>query len=109
MIDKSNRPADVQQGAIDRINWFFSLTPQARRPCYEEIATNIYSEPMAQRWGNWVKAFSNNTGVAAKATAVCLNHPRSDMSVWGWRCFDDRDSYVTKRFMGSRRSRPNRG
>jgi len=25
MIDKSNRPADVQQDAMDRINWYFSM------------------------------------------------------------------------------------
>jgi Domain of unknown function (DUF5078)/Short chain fatty acid transporter len=36
MIDKSNRPADVQQAAEDRIHWFFSLDPAARRQ---------YSEP----------------------------------------------------------------
>ncbi|MCW2518163.1 MAG: hypothetical protein JWR46_782, partial [Mycobacterium sp.] len=29
MIDKSNRPADVQQQAEDRIHWFFSLDPVA--------------------------------------------------------------------------------
>jgi len=84
MIDKSNRPADVQQAAVDRINWFFSLTPAARRAYSEEVATNIYGEPMAQRWGNWAKAFFNNKGVAARATDVCLNYPRGDMSVWDW-------------------------
>jgi len=39
---------------------------------------------MAQRWGNWAKAFFNNKGVAAKATEVCTNYPRGDMSVWDW-------------------------
>lgn len=84
VIDKSNRPADVQQDAVDRINWFFSLTPADRRAYSEEIATNIYGEPMAQRWGNWAKAFFNNNGVAAKATDVCMTYPRGDMSVWDW-------------------------
>jgi hypothetical protein len=84
MIDKSNRPADVQQNAVDRINWFFSMSPADRRAYSEEIATNIYGEPMAQRWGNWAKAFFNNKGVAARATDVCSHYPPGDMSVWDW-------------------------
>nr|WP_048468587.1 DUF5078 domain-containing protein [Mycolicibacterium chlorophenolicum] len=84
MIDKNNRPADVQQNAVDRINWFFSLAPAERRAYSEQVATNIYGEPMAQRWGNWAKPFFNNKGVAAKATDVCMNYPRGDMSVWDW-------------------------
>lgn len=84
MIDKGNRPADVQQDAVDRINWFFNLAPFDRRAYSEEVATNIYGEPMAQRWGNWAKAFFNNKGVAAKATDVCMTYPRGDMSVWDW-------------------------
>ncbi|MDT5338475.1 MAG: hypothetical protein QOD90_3980, partial [Mycobacterium sp.] len=31
MIDRSNRPADVQQQAFDRIHWFFSLDAVGRR------------------------------------------------------------------------------
>jgi hypothetical protein len=38
---------------------------------------------MAQRWGNWAKAFFNK-GVAAKATDVCMHYPPGVMSVWGW-------------------------
>ncbi|MGB0436010.1 MAG: DUF5078 domain-containing protein [Mycobacterium sp.] len=84
MIDKGNRPLDVQQGAVDRIHWFFSLDPAGRRAYSEEIATNIYGEPMAQRWGNWAKVFFNNKGVVAHGTEACLNYPRGDMSVWNW-------------------------
>lgn len=84
MIDKRNRPADIQQDAVDRINWFFSLSPADRRAYSEDVATDIYGEPMAQRWGNWAKAFFNNKGVAAKATDVCMSYPRGDMSVWDW-------------------------
>jgi hypothetical protein len=50
IIDMRNRPPDMQQGAIDRIHWFFSLSPADRRACSEDLATNIYAEPMAQRW-----------------------------------------------------------
>jgi hypothetical protein len=28
--------------------------------------------------------FFNNKGVVAKATEVCNNYPRGDMSVWDW-------------------------
>ncbi|MCH9732235.1 MAG: DUF5078 domain-containing protein, partial [Actinomycetia bacterium] len=84
MIDKGNRPPDVQQGAVDRIHWFFSLDPAGRRAYSEEIATNIYGEPMAQRWGHWAKVFFNNKGVVAHATEACMNYPRGDMSVWNW-------------------------
>ena len=84
MIDKGNRPPDVQQGAVDRIHWFFSLDSAGRRAYSEEIATNIYGEPMAQRWGNWAKVFFNNKGVVAHGTENCMNYPRGDMSVWNW-------------------------
>jgi hypothetical protein len=84
MIDKSNRPSDVQQQAEDRIHWFFSLDPVARRQYSEDTATNVYYENVATHWGNWAKVFFNNKGVAAKATDVCMNYPRGDMSVWDW-------------------------
>ena len=41
MIDRSNRPADIQQMAEDRIHWFFSLDPTARRQYSEDTATNV--------------------------------------------------------------------
>ncbi|MBJ7386594.1 MAG: DUF5078 domain-containing protein [Mycolicibacterium sp.] len=84
IIDKNNRPADVQQGAVDRIHWFYSLNAFDRRGYSEYIATHVFGEPMAQRWGNWAKIFFNNKGVVAKATDVCMNYPRGDMSVWAW-------------------------
>ncbi|UMB69751.1 DUF5078 domain-containing protein [Mycobacterium paraterrae] len=84
MVDKSHRPVDVQQAAIDRIHWFFSLDPAGRRQYSEDTATNIYYEQVATRWGNWAKIFFNNKGVVAKATEVCMNYPRGDMSVWNW-------------------------
>jgi hypothetical protein len=85
MIDKSNRPADVQQQAEDRIHWFFSLDAAARRQYSEDTATNVYYENVATHWGNWAKLFFNNKGVVAKATDVCMNYPRGDMSVWDWQ------------------------
>jgi hypothetical protein len=84
MIDRSNRPADIQQMAFDRIHWFFSLDPVARRQYSENTATNVYYEQVATRWGNWAKLFFNNKGVVAHATDVCMNYPKGDMSVWAW-------------------------
>ncbi|MEW5813545.1 MAG: DUF5078 domain-containing protein [Actinomycetota bacterium] len=84
MIDRSNRPADVQQMAFDRIHWFFSLDPVARRQYSEDTATNVFYEQTATRWGNWAKLFFNNKGVVAHATDVCMNYPKGDMSVWDW-------------------------
>ncbi|MDG4663674.1 DUF5078 domain-containing protein [Mycobacterium sp. 236(2023)] len=84
MIDRSNRPADIQQMAFDRIHWFFSLDAVGRRQYSENTATNIYYEQVATRWGNWAKIFFNNKGVVAHATDVCMNYPRGDMSVWNW-------------------------
>jgi hypothetical protein len=84
MIDRSNRPADVQQMAFDRIHWFFSLDPVARRQYSEDTATNVYYEQVATHWGNWAKLFFNNKGVVAHATDVCMNYPKGDMSVWNW-------------------------
>jgi hypothetical protein len=84
MIDRSNRPPEVQQIAFDRIHWFFSLDPVARRQYSEDTATNVYYEFVATRWGNWAKLFFNNKGVVAKATDVCMNYPKGDMSIWNW-------------------------
>ncbi len=84
IIDKNNRPPGVQQMAVDRIHWFYSLNAFDRRQYSENTATNVYYEQVATRWGNWAKIFFNNKGVVAKATDVCMNYPRGDMSVWGW-------------------------
>jgi len=84
MIDRSNRPADIQQMAFDRIHWFFSLDAIGRRQYSEDTATNVYYEQVATHWGNWAKIFFNNKGVVAHATDVCMNYPRGDMSVWNW-------------------------
>ena len=82
MIDRSNRPADIQQMAEDRIHWFFSLDPAARRQYSEDTATNVYYEQVATHWGNWAKVFFNNKGVVAKATDVCLSYPAGNTQVW---------------------------
>ena len=84
MIDRNNRPADIQQMAQDRIHWFFSLDPVGRRQYSEDTATNIYYEQVATHWGNWAKIFFNNKGVVAKETENCQNYPRGDMSLWQW-------------------------
>jgi len=84
MIDRSNRPADIQQMAEDRIHWFFSLDQVGRRQYSEDTATNVYYEQVATHWGNWAKIFFNNKGVVAKATDVCMNYPPGDMTVWDW-------------------------
>ena len=84
MIDYNNRPPDIQQGARDRIYWFFSLDYAGRRQYSEDTATNVYYEQMATRWGNWAKLFFNNKGVAAHSTDICAQYPRDDMSVWNW-------------------------
>ncbi|MGU3501578.1 DUF5078 domain-containing protein [Mycobacterium sp. C31M] len=82
IIDKSNRPPDVQQMAVDRIHWFYALDAAGRRQYSEDTATNIYHEQVATRWGNWAKVFFNNKGVVAKATDVCAGYPRAGISVW---------------------------
>lgn len=84
MVDKSHRPADVQQAAVDRIHWFFLLDAAGRRRYSEDTATNVYYEQVATHRGNWAKIFVNNKGVVAKATEVCDGYPRGDMSVWNW-------------------------
>ena len=84
MTDYKNRPPDIEQGARDRIYWFFSLDYAGRRQYSEDTATNVYYEQMATHWGNWAKLFFNNKGVAANTTDVCQNYPPNDMSVWDW-------------------------
>jgi hypothetical protein len=82
IIDKNNRPPDVQQAAVDRIHWFFSLDAAGRRQYSEDTATNVYYEQVATHWGNWAKVFFNNKGVAAKETDHCADYPPDDQSVW---------------------------
>ena len=84
MIDYNNRQPDIQQGARDRIYWFFSLDYAGRRQYSEDTATNVYYAQMATHWGNWAKLFFNNKGVAAHSTDICAGYPRDDMSVWNW-------------------------
>ncbi|MFO7162977.1 hypothetical protein MHAS_01762 [Mycolicibacterium hassiacum DSM 44199] len=84
MIDYKNKPPHVQQGARDRIYWFFSLDYPARRQYSENVATNIHYEQMAFHWPNWAKLFFNNKGVVAHATDVCHEYPPTDPTVWNW-------------------------
>ena len=84
MIDYNNKPVADQQGAQDRIHWFFSMDYAGRRQYSENTATNAFFENMSWRWPNWAKLFFNNKGVAANTTDVCQNYPPNDMSVWDW-------------------------
>ncbi|BBY83679.1 hypothetical protein MPUL_48370 [Mycolicibacterium pulveris] len=84
MIDYNNKSPDVQQGARDRIYWYFSLEYPGRRAYSEHVATNVFYEQMAFRWPNWAKLFFNNKGVVAHGTEVCANYPPHDPSVWVW-------------------------
>ena len=81
IIDKHNRPPEVQQAAIDSAHYFYSLSPHDRRAYSEQMATN-FADPMTWSWHNWAKIFFNNKGVAAKETDNCANYPPDDMSVW---------------------------
>jgi hypothetical protein len=81
MIDKHNKPPEVQQAAIDSAHYFYSLSPADRRAYSEQMATN-FADPMTLAWPNWAKIFFNNNGVAAKETDNCANYPPNDASVW---------------------------
>jgi hypothetical protein len=81
IIDKHNKPPDVQQAAIDTAHYFYSLSPQDRRAYSEQMATN-FADPMTWSWHNWAKIFFNNKGVAAKETDNCANYPPDDAAVW---------------------------
>jgi hypothetical protein len=81
IIDKHNRPPEVQQAAIDNAHYFYSLSPQDRRAYSEQMATN-FADPMTWSWHNWAKIFFNNKGVAAKETDNCANYPPDDAAVW---------------------------
>lgn len=83
MIDMHNKPVQVQQAAIDKMHWFFSLNPEQRRAYSEELATN-FADPLTVSWPNHAKIFFNNKGVVAKSTEACSQYPRDDMSVWDW-------------------------
>ena len=81
IIDKRNKPPEVQRAAIDSAHYFYALSPQDRRAYSEQMATN-FADPMTLAWPNWAKIFFNNKGVAAKETDSCGNYPPADESVW---------------------------
>ncbi|OBB68161.1 DUF5078 domain-containing protein [Mycobacterium sp. 852014-50255_SCH5639931] len=80
MIDFNNHP-NVQQATIDKVHWFYSLSPEDRRTYSENFYNN---DPLWYAWPNHMKLFFNNKGVVAKATDVCAQYPPGDMSVWNW-------------------------
>ena len=84
MIDYNNKSPQVQQAARDYVHDFYAKTPELRRAWSEELATNIYSDPLAFQWPNHAKLFFNNKGVAANTTDICDQYPPADMSVWTW-------------------------
>lgn len=83
MIDYNNKSPQIQQAAQDYIHDFFAKSQAERRAWSEEMATNIYSDPLVFQWPNHAKLFFNNKGVAARATDVCDQYP-SDPAVWNW-------------------------
>ncbi len=84
MIDYNNKSPEVQQAAQDYIHGFFAKSPAERRAWSEELATNIYADPLAFQWPNHAKLFFNNKGVAANTTDICGDYPAGDMSLWTW-------------------------
>ena len=84
MIGYNNKSPEVQRAAQDYIHDFFAKTPAERRAWSEELATNIYADPLAFQWPNHAKLFFNNKGVAANTTDICANYPADDMSLWTW-------------------------
>ena len=84
MIDYNNKSPQVQQAARDYVHDFYAKSPELRRAWSEELATNIYSDPLAFQWPNHAKLFFNNKGVAANTTDICNQYPPDDMSVWTW-------------------------
>ena len=81
IIDKHNKPPEVQQAAIDSAHYFFSLSAEDRRAYSEQMATNV-ADQMTLAWPNWAKVFFNNKGVAAITTDHCAEYPPDDMSLW---------------------------
>src|ERR1700744_315397 len=80
MIDYNNH-ANLQPAVINKVHWFFSLSPQGRR----DYSENFYNgDPLTFAWVNHMKIFFNNKGVVAKATDICNQYPAGDMSVWNW-------------------------
>jgi hypothetical protein len=81
IIDKDNKPPEVQQAAIDSAHYFYSLSSADRRGYSEQMVTH-FGDPMTKAWPNWAKIFFNNKGVAAKETDNCANYPPDNASVW---------------------------
>jgi hypothetical protein len=81
MIDYNNHQ-QYAQAVQEKVHWFFGMNPVGRREYSEHFYDSI--DPLWWGWRNHMKIFFNNKGVVAKATDVCNNYPRGDMSVWNW-------------------------
>ncbi len=67
MIDYNNKPVADQQGAQDRIHWFFSMDYAGRRQVLREHGhQRVLREQLSWRWPNWAKLFFNNKGVVGQ-------------------------------------------
>lgn len=82
MADYNNHSPDIQRQTRDKMHWFFSVGPIERRGYSEQMATNIYYDPLTFAWPNNAKIFFNNKGVVAKTTENCAQYSPDDQSVW---------------------------
>ena len=71
MIDFNNRPAPIEQSAIDRSTGSIPCLRRAAGTTPRTSATASITIRVASHWSNRVKIFFNNKGVVAKATDVC--------------------------------------
>ena len=107
MIDYNNRPPDIQQGARDRIYWFFSLDyagrrhiPRTPRPTSttsrwqltgatgpSSSSTTRASRPMVPTSAPPTRRTTRPCGIGDDVSAAtesdnCANYPLDDRSVW---------------------------
>lgn len=74
IIDKHNKPPEVQQAAIDSAHYFFSLSAEDRRAYSEQMATNV-ADQMTLAWPNWAKISTTRASRPSQPTTAPSTHP----------------------------------
>lgn len=73
MIDKNNKPQQVQDATIDRIHEFFAKDYAGRREESEVFAVNYPPEALTSQWPNWGKIFFNNKVSLPRAPRIAAS------------------------------------
>jgi len=81
MIGFNNHP-NVQQATIDKIHWFYSLSPADRRGLLRALIRR--GRPAVAGLAEPRQGLLQQQGRRRQGDQVCNSYRAGDMSVWNW-------------------------